>query len=501
MGLTQFKDKVEKIVTRRAATSSAPVHDDSEAQTERRYNLRKRKWQDEKDHCPSNANKRRRMIWPHKDGQTKVSKLKTDIFIRRSKRGATKRTVSTEQPNENNKSSHKKPKWNRGIRIPTKTPKRKNQSSMNTIADSSKKAKTLPTFNKKSEKSVNIKKTPSLTMKETKSSSTLAPAVKGRVRASPKGKQDSSQKTNPSSQKKKIRSARVKRSIPETEIQLRTQRSKKERCKELPGMFAKMFLKKLNLVSCINEGNSSIIHGISITHDNLVWVNYLSNQVKLYSSSGKLLRSFDLGYHPVFNFCIPNGDLLVTRGYSFEAKPTIELISREGNTRMLADLSAHTKTLLGIIYQDERIYVIGHSNKYIILKLDMNGEVEKIFETNPERININHIISQNGKIFALKTNIFSMLLLGSDKISSEVINKVVVDKSYSASASVDNFGNIIVGVQSPVPKIVVIDPRLELKHEIGCGFSGRIRSTAVDQQNQLWIGTEDGNLYIAKYLK
>lgn len=154
------------------------------------------------DHCPSNANKSRRIIWPHKDGQTKVSKLKTDIFIRRSKRGATKRTVSTEQPNENNKSSHKKPKWNRGIRIPTKTPKRKNQSSMNTIADSSKKAKTLPTFNKKSEKSVNIKKTPSLTMKETKSSSTIAPAVKGRVRASPKGKQDSSQKTNPSSQKK-----------------------------------------------------------------------------------------------------------------------------------------------------------------------------------------------------------------------------------------------------------------------------------------------------------
>lgn len=37
------------------------------------------------DHCPSNANKSRRIIWPHKDGQTKVSKLKTDIFIRRSK--------------------------------------------------------------------------------------------------------------------------------------------------------------------------------------------------------------------------------------------------------------------------------------------------------------------------------------------------------------------------------------------------------------------------------
>lgn len=41
-------DKVEKVVTRKAATSSAPVHDDNEAQTKRRYNLRKRRGQDEK---------------------------------------------------------------------------------------------------------------------------------------------------------------------------------------------------------------------------------------------------------------------------------------------------------------------------------------------------------------------------------------------------------------------------------------------------------------------
>uniref|UniRef100_A0A8W8HXP9 Uncharacterized protein n=1 Tax=Magallana gigas TaxID=29159 RepID=A0A8W8HXP9_MAGGI len=198
MGLAWFKDKVEKVVTRKAATSSAPVHDENEAQTKRRYNLRKRKGQDE------NA------------------------------------------------------------------------------------------------------------VTETKTSSILTPALKRRVRSPPKGKHESSRKTNPSSQKKR-KAARVKRSTPEEKLQIRTQRSKKERCcKELPGMFAETFLKKLDLVSCINEGNSSTIHGISVTHDNLVWVNYLSSkQVKLYNSAGELLRSFDLDYHPVFNSCMPNGDLLI----------------------------------------------------------------------------------------------------------------------------------------------------------------------------------------------
>ncbi|XP_011417316.3 uncharacterized protein [Magallana gigas] len=502
MRISQFKDKVEKVVTRKAATSSAPVHDDNEAQTKRRYNLRKRKGQDENDHCSTNTSKSRRIILPQNDGQTKVSKLETNILIRRSKRGATRRMVSTEQANKNNRSLHKTPKGNQEKRIPTKTLNRKNKSSMNTIVNSRKNAKTL---NKKSGKSTSVnikKKINSLAVTETKTSSILTPALKRRVRSPPKGKHESSRKTNPSSQKKR-KAARVKRSTPEKKLQIRTQRSKKERCcKELPGMFADTFLKKLDLVSCINEGNSSTIHGISVTHDNLVWVNYLSsNQMKLYNSAGELLRSFDLDYHPVFNSCMPNGDLLVTQGYSFGANPTVELISREGNTRMLADLSTHTKTLCGIICQDERIYVIGHSDKYTILKLDMNGEVEKVFETKPERVDINHIISQNGQIFALNTNIFSVLLLGSDKISSEVINKVMVDKSYSASASVDNFGNIIIGVHSPVSKIVVIDPRLERKHEIDCDFSGTVCATAVDKQNQLWIGTEDGNLYIAKYLK
>lgn len=166
---------------------------------------------------------------------------------------------------------------------------------------------------------------------------------------------------------------------------------------------------------------------------------------------------------------------------------------------MLAHLSEYADLLCGVLYQDERIYVIG--DRYIILKVDMNGEVEKDFEIESDLVDVNHLISQNGRIFALNNKMFSMYLLGSDEISTKVINKVAVDKSYSASASVDNFGNIIVGVDPPASKIVVIDPRLERKHEIGCDFSGMIRATAVDKQNQLWIGTDDGNLYIAKYLK
>lgn len=41
-------DKVKKTVTRKAAISSAPVDDDNRAQSQMRYNLRKRKGQEEK---------------------------------------------------------------------------------------------------------------------------------------------------------------------------------------------------------------------------------------------------------------------------------------------------------------------------------------------------------------------------------------------------------------------------------------------------------------------
>eukprot|EP00105_Crassostrea_gigas_P017067 XP_011434702.1 PREDICTED: uncharacterized protein LOC105333431 isoform X1 [Crassostrea gigas] len=486
----QLKDKVKKTVTRKAAISSAPVDDDNRAQSQMRYNLRKRKGQEEKDHWPANRKHR-----PNIQGQNDEQKTVTNsrIFITRSKK-----TVSKEQTNKT--TQHKT----------TQSLKRKNQSPVTSSANSSKKAKPSPKLNKKTQKPASVwTGKVSLVKKDAKSSSKLRTAKKGKEYISPRLKQSLGNR-NPSTLKKRIRSAQVKEPISEKEMQSKTPLKRKSKgCKELSGKFADMFLNKLDLVAHI--GNHSPIHGISVTHDNLVWVNSLSKRVNLYNSSGDLLRFFDLDYHPVSNCCMPNGDLLVTQAYSIGAKPTVEYISREGNTRLLADLSMHTSLLCGIIYQDERIYVIGHADKYIIIKVDINGEVERVFETKPDRMNVNHLISQNGRIFALNTQMFSMYLLGSDEISSKVINKVEVDKSYSGSASVDNFGNIIVGTDPaasiivgtdpPASKIVVIDPRLERKHEIGCDFLGRVRATAVDKQNQLWIGTDAGNLYIAKYLK
>lgn len=494
MGLTKakLKDKVRKIVTRKVAAIGASVNDDNEAQIHMRYNLRKRKGQEEKDHCLTDTNKKHRQnIQAQNDEQKTVTNSR--ILITRSN----KMMVSKEQTIENK--LLKISKWNQMEKQLTQSLKRKNHSPMTTNANRSKKAKPLPVLNK-SQKSTSVwTRKASLVKKDAKPSPKLQTSRKGKEYISPKEKQ-SLWNTNPSTLKK--RSAQVKEPISEKEMQSKSPLKRKSRgCKELSGKFADMFLNKLELVAHIDIGNSSPIHGISVTHDNLVWVNSLSNRVNLYNSSGDLLRFFDLDYHPVFSCCMPNGDLLVTQAYSIGAKPTVEYISREGNTRVLADLSTHTYALCGILYQDERIYVIGHGNKYIILKVDMNGEVDKVFETKPDRVNVNHLISQNGQMFALNTQIFSMYLLGSDEMSTKVINKVEVDKSYSANASVDNFGNIIVGVDPPASKIVVIDPRLERKHEIGCDFLRRIRATAVDKQNQLWIGTDDGNLYIAKYLK
>ncbi|XP_052708459.1 uncharacterized protein LOC128183486 isoform X1 [Crassostrea angulata] len=478
----QLKDKVKKTVTRKAAISSAPVDDDNRAQSQMRYNLRKRKGQEEKDHCPANK-KHRPNIQAQNDEQKTVTNSR--ILITRSKM-----TVLKEQTNKT--TQHKT----------THSLKRKNHSPVTTSANSSKKAKPPPKLNKKSQKSTSVwtGKASSSVKKNAKSSSKLRTAKKGKEYISPRLKQSLGNRNPSTLKKRRIRSAQVKQPVSEKELQSKTPLKRKRRgCNELSGKFADMFLNKLDLVAHIDIGNRSPIHGISVTHDNLVWVNSLSKRVNLYNSSGDLLRFFDLDYHPVFNCCMPNGDLLVTTGFSTGAKPTLEYISREGDTRLLADLSEYADLLCGILYQDERIYVIG--DRYIILKVDMNGEVEKDFEIESDLVDVNHLISQNGRIFALNNNIFSMYLLGSDKISTNVINKVAVDNSYSASASVDNFGNIIVGVDPPASKIVVIDPRLERKYEIGCDFSGMIRATAVDKQNQVWIGTDDGNLYIAKYLK
>lgn len=128
----------------------------------------------------------------------------------------------------------------------------------------------------------------------------------------------------------------------------------------------------------------------------------------------------------------------------------------------------------------------------------MNGEVEEILETNTECRNINHIISHQGQIIAMCTTEFAMLPIHNGGISPRPINKVQLKNTYSASTSVDNLGNVIVASGS---KIMIIDPSLEHVFEIDTDIQGTILSTAVDQQNQLWIGTENENLYIVKYLR
>lgn len=265
--------------------------------------------------------------------------------------------------------------------------------------------------------------------------------------------------------------------------------------------FEDMFLRKVDVKAHIRFGIGQNIHGISVTPDNQVWVNYQKNHVKLFSVSGDELRSFDLEYCPVFNCCTPNGDLLVTQGYAGWSSAVIQMISHEGTEMMFADLSSYADLLCGVHYQDENMYVIGHRHvpkRYFVLQLNMNGEVEEILETNTECRNINHIISHQGQIIAMCTTEFAMLPIHNGGISSRPINKVHLKNTYSASTSVDNLGNVIVASGS---KIMIIDPSLEHVFEIDTDIQGTILSTAVDQQNQLWIGTENENLYIVKYLR
>jgi ligand-binding sensor domain-containing protein len=91
-----------------------------------------------------------------------------------------------------------------------------------------------------------------------------------------------------------------------------------------------------------------------------------------------------------------------------------------------------------------------------------------------------------------------MLPLNGDQISSERVNEVSINDSYSASASVDNFGNIIMGSNN---ELFIIHPSVEVMHKIESDIDGLITSTAVDKNNQLWLGTALGGLYSAQYLK
>lgn len=108
------------------------------------------------------------------------------------------------------------------------------------------------------------------------------------------------------------------------------------------------------------------------------------------------------------------------------------------------------------------------------------------------------IISHHGQIVAMCTTEFALISIPNSEMSSEAINIMHLKNIYSANVFVDNLGNVIVASGS---KTIIIDPSLEHVFEMDTDIQGTILSTAVDQQNQLWIGTEDETLYIVKYLR
>ncbi|XP_048729774.2 uncharacterized protein LOC125647131 [Ostrea edulis] len=272
-----------------------------------------------------------------------------------------------------------------------------------------------------------------------------------------------------------------------------------------PKYFPTLFVKKIDTRYYPEASRMSNIHGISVSNDNLIWVNYLIGCVQLLNTSGKILRTIHLDHSPVFNCCIPSGDLLETQGYAGGSKPVITMISRDGNSRLFADLSSYATNLCGILCENEVIFVVAYSSKaedggftgsYFIIKLNMSGEVEGIFNTENDCDNINHIISLNGQIIALRTNNSAMIPLKGKIISSEKMNGVCIESVYSASASVDNLGNVILASNT---ELMIFDPSLEFMQKVNTGI-GSIISTAVDKNSQLWLGTASGGLYSTQYL-
>ncbi|XP_055995490.1 uncharacterized protein LOC130046368 isoform X2 [Ostrea edulis] len=269
--------------------------------------------------------------------------------------------------------------------------------------------------------------------------------------------------------------------------------------------FSTLFFQKIDARYYPEASRMSNIHGISVSNDNFIWVNHLRGCVQLLNVSGEILRTIHLDHSPVFNCCTPSGDLIETQGYAGGSKPVITMIARDGNSRVLADLSSYATNLCGILCENETIFVVAYSSRfencgstrsYFIIKLSMSGEVEEIYNTKKGSDDINHIISLNGQIIALRTNDSAMIPLKSKIISSEKINGVCIESVYSASASVDNLGNVILASNT---ELLIIDPSLKYMHKIDTDI-GSIISTAVDKNSQLWLGTASGGLYSAQYL-
>ncbi|XP_062617468.1 uncharacterized protein LOC134279131 isoform X3 [Saccostrea cucullata] len=268
--------------------------------------------------------------------------------------------------------------------------------------------------------------------------------------------------------------------------------------------FFKMFLTKIDVkhhpkVGLENE--IGWIHGISISQDNLVCVSHFGYTVQLRNTTGEVMKTFKLDFRPVFICCTPSGDVLITRGYCAR-KPFITSISREGDVKVLADLSSFASKLCGILCQDERIFVVARRPKdknSFIIKLTENGEVEEVYPTQKSSDDFNQIISLNGQIVAVYNHLGGLIPLETNEISTRKLNKIDIPvTSYSLSASVDKFGNVIMASDT---SLFIINPSLEYMHEVDTGISGDIVATAVDQENQLWFGTSSGDLYSTKYLK
>jgi hypothetical protein len=267
-----------------------------------------------------------------------------------------------------------------------------------------------------------------------------------------------------------------------------------------PKDFPSLFVENIKTTFYPELSGIGDIHGIRVSHDNLLWVNHLRNCIQLLNTSGEVLRTVNVDFRPVLSCCTPSGDLLVTQGYSGISNPVVTLVTRDGNSRVLADLSTYASYLYGIHCDNESIYVIAERNIspeiYSIVKLSMSGEVEGIIGLENNCF-INHIISLNGQIIALSTNDTVMMPLKGEIISAEEVNRVNIRDVYSATASVDNLGNVILASYGD---LFIIHPNMETMQRIKTD-AGPIISTAVDKNNQLWLGTSAGGLFSAQYMK
>jgi hypothetical protein len=126
--------------------------------------------------------------------------------------------------------------------------------------------------------------------------------------------------------------------------------------------------------------------------------------------------------------CYTSAGNLVTQGYGWDSKLVITLLSRDRNSRIVADLTSYATNLCGIVCKNESIYIVeypsqargnGFSMGYFIIKLSMTRDVKGVYKSEKEQEFINKIISLNGQIIALCTSDAAIIPLKDEMISSE----------------------------------------------------------------------------------